>query len=229
MSGSDFGGFSRDLIAFLAGLKANNDRAWFEAHKGDYETLFKEPARDFVAAMSGRLGEIAEGLTAEPKIGRSIHRINRDTRFSKDKTPYNTHLHFAFWRGAKPAGSSGFHFVISPTHVGAGVGNWAFSPDQLTRFRSAVADPSKGAALAEAIETGMAGPGMILDPPALKRVPSGFDAESPHADLLRHKGIVVRGDGAIPDALFGSGAINLALELFGPLIPVHGWLVSHAS
>ncbi|HUT49252.1 MAG TPA: DUF2461 domain-containing protein [Alphaproteobacteria bacterium] len=229
MSGSEFAGFSHNLIAFLAGLKANNERAWFEARKGDYETLFKEPARDFVAAMSGRLGEIAEGLTAEPKIGGSIHRINRDTRFSKDKTPYNTHLHFVFWRGAKPAGSSGFHFVISPTDVGAGVGNWAFGPDQLTRFRAAVADPAKGAVLAEAIKIGMAGPGMILDPPALKRVPAGFDAEAPHADLLKHKGIVVRGDGAIPDALFGLGAVDLALALFRPLIPVHDWLMTHAS
>ena len=229
MSGSDFAGFSRDLIGFLAGLKANNDRAWFDEHRGKYENLYKEPARDFVAAMSGRLGEIAEGLTAEPKIGRSIHRINRDTRFSKDKTPYNTHLHFVFWRGAKPAGSSGFHFVISPTHLGAGVGNWSFSPDQLDRFRNAVADPAKGAALAEAIKIGMAGAGMILDPPALKRVPSGFDAEGPHADLLKHKGIVVRGDGAIPDALFGPGAIELALETFRPFIPLHDWLVTHAS
>ena len=229
MSGLDFPGFSRNLIGFLAGLQANNDRAWFDEHRGDYETLFKEPARDFVAAMSGRLGEIAEDLSAEPKIGRSIHRINRDTRFSKDKTPYNTHLHFVFWRGAKPAGSSGFHFVIGSDRVGSGVGNWAFSPDQLTRFRNAVADPGKGAALAEAIKTGLADPGMILDPPALKRVPPGFDAEARHADLLKHKGIVVRGDREIPDALFGSGAVDLALDLFRPLIPVHDWLAAHAS
>jgi len=229
MSGSDFAGFSRELIAFLAGLKANNDRAWFDAHKGDYETLFKEPARDFVAAMCGRLGAIAEGLTAEPKIGRSIHRINRDTRFSKDKTPYNTHLHFVFWRGAKPAGSSGFHFVIGPTHVGAGVGNWAFSPQQLERYRSAAADPAKGATLASTIEIGTAAPGMVLDPPALKRVPSGFDAEGAHADLLKHKGIVARGDRPIPDDLFGPGAIDLALGLFRPLVPLHDWLVAHAS
>jgi len=229
MPGSVFSGFARELIEFLDGLKANNDRAWFDKHRDDYESLFKEPARDFVAAMSGRLGEIAEDLTAEPKIGRSIHRINRDTRFSKDKTPYNTHLHFVFWRGAKPVGSSGFHFVIGPSHVGAGVGNWAFSPDQLVHFRNATANPAKSAALAKAIKTGMAGPGMILDPPALKRVPSGFDAEAPHADLLKHKGIVVRGDRKIPAALFGPDAIDLALDLFRPLVPVHDWLVTHAS
>jgi uncharacterized protein (TIGR02453 family) len=229
MSGSPFGGFSRELIGFLASLKADNERAWFDAHRADYETHFKEPARDFVAAISGRLDEIAEGLEAVPKIGRSIHRINRDTRFSKDKTPYTPWLHFVFWRGAKPAGSSGFHFVIGPEHVGAGVGNWAFSPAQLDRYRAAVADPAKGAALAKAIETGTSGPGMILDPPALKRVPSGFDAEGPHADLLKHKGVVVRGDQAIPDALFGPGAVDLALDLFGPLVPVHDWLVTHTD
>ena len=229
MSGSDFAGFSRDLISFLAGLKANNDRAWFDEHRGEYETLFKEPARDFVAAMSGRLGEIAEDLTAEPKIGRSIHRINRDTRFSKDKTPYNTHLHFVFWRGAKPAGSSGFHFVISPTHLGAGVGNWAFTPPQLERYRAAVATPKTGAALADAIDIARSRSGMFLDAPALKRIPSGFDADAAHADLLRHKGVVVRGDGAIPDALFGPGAVDLALEFFRPFVPLHNWLVAEVG
>jgi len=229
MSESSFGGFSRDLIGFLKGLKANNERAWFEAHRDEYESLFKEPARDFVAAISGRLPEIAENLVAEPKIGRSIHRINRDTRFSKDKTPYQPWLHFVFWRGVKPAGSSGFHFVIGPTHVGAGVGNWAFNPEQLERYRAAVADPKTGAALARAIETGTAGPGMFLDAPALKRVPSGYDADGPRTDLLKHKGIVVRGDQAIPDTLFGPGAVDLALDLFRPLVPVHDWLVSHAS
>jgi uncharacterized protein (TIGR02453 family) len=229
MSGSSFGGFSRNLIGFLAGLKANNERAWFDAHRNDYERHFKEPARDFVAAISGRLPELAEDLVAEPKIGRSIHRINRDTRFSKDKTPYQPRLHFVFWRGAKPAGASGFHFVIHADSLGAGVGNWAFSPQQLERYRAAVADPKSGAALAKAIETGTAGPGMILDAPALKRVPPGFDAESPQADLLKHKGIVVRGDRAIPDALFGPGAVDLALDLFRPLVPVHDWLVTHTD
>jgi len=229
MPGSSFGGFPRDLIGFLVGLKANNERAWFDAHRDDYEVLFKEPARDFVAAISGRLPELAEDLVAEPKIGRSIHRINRDTRFSKDKTPYLPRLHLVFWRGTKPMGSSGFHFVIHPEHLGAGVGNWAFGSKQLERYRAAVADPKMGAALAKAIETGTAGPGMILDAPALKRVPPGFDADGRQADLLKHKGVVVRGDRPIPDALFGPGAVDLALDLFRPLVPLHDWLVKYTD
>jgi len=229
MSGSSFGGFPRDLIGFLAGLKANNERAWFDAHRDDYERLMKEPARDFVAAISSRLPELAEDLVAEPKIGRSIHRINRDTRFSNDKTPYLPRLHLVFWRGVKPMGSSGLHFVIHPEHLGAGVGNWAFSPKQLERYRDAVAEPKNAAALAKAIDAATAAAGMGLDAPALKRVPAGFDADGPHAGLLKHKGIVVRGDRAIPDALFGPGAVDLALDLFRPLVPLHEWLVAHAN
>jgi uncharacterized protein (TIGR02453 family) len=229
MPGSSFSGFPRGLIGFLAGLKANNERAWFEAHRDDYERLFKEPARDFVAAISGRLPELAEDLVAEPKIGRSIHRINRDTRFSKDKTPYSPRLHFVFWRGAKPAGASGFHLVIHPEHLGAGVGNWAFSPNQLERYRAAVAEPNTAAALVKAIDTATAAPGRALDAPALKRVPPGFDANAPHAGLLKHKGIVVRGYDAIPDALFGPGAVGLALGLFRPFVPLHDWLVAHTD
>jgi len=75
----------------------------------------------------------------------------------------------------------------------------------------------------------MAGPNMILDQPALKRVPAGFDADAPHAQLLRHKGIVVRGDGPLSDALHGPQAVDLALERLRPLVPVHDWLVAHVG
>ena len=106
---------------------------------------------------------------------------------------------------------------------------WAFSPPQIDRYRKAVADPANGAVLAAAIETAKAKPGMILDPPALKRIPSGFDADGANAELLRHKGIVVRGDGPITDALYGPQAVDLALDLFRPFVPVHEWLVANVS
>ena len=219
-----FEGFTGDAIAFLQDLRANNERVWFNEHKKTYETAIKQPAQAFCHAMTTGL----EALTGKPH-GHKIFRIHRDVRFSKDKTPYQPRLHFVFWRGAKPAGSSGFHFVIHADSLGAGVGNWAFGPEQLERYRAAVADAKSGAALTKAIETGMAGPGMILDAPALKRVPSGFDADSPQADLLKHKGVVVRGDRPIPDALFGPGAVDLALDVFRPFVPLHDWLVAHTD
>ena len=227
--GTTFSGFSPQLIEFLEGLSANNNKAWFEHHRDDYEVLFKEPAREFVTAISGHLGKLAPDLKAEPKIGRSIHRINRDTRFSKDKTPYRPHLHFVFWRGAKPNASPAFHFVIGPRHVGVGAGMWALTPAQLGAYRDAVADQKKAAALAAAIKKATKTSGIALDPPALKRLPAGYEADHPHNDLLRHKGIVVRGDGPISKTLFGAGAIDLALESLRPLVAVHDWLVAHLA
>lgn len=231
MAGSDqgktFGGFSPQLIEFLEGLSTNNSKVWFARHRDEYEALFKEPAREFVTAISESLGALAPDLKAEPKIGRSIHRINRDTRFSKDKTPYRPWLHFVFWRGAKPNASPAFHFVIGPRHVGAGAGMWALSPAQLAAYRGAVADRTKAAALAAAVEKATKTRGIALDPPALKRLPAGYEAGHPHSDLLRHKSIVVRGDGAIPKALFGTGATDLALDRLRPFVAVHDWLVAH--
>ncbi|MCZ6861289.1 MAG: DUF2461 domain-containing protein [Alphaproteobacteria bacterium] len=233
MAGSDqgrtFGGFSPQLIEFLEGLSANNNKAWFEHHRDDYEALFKEPARQFVTAISGQLGKLAPDLKAEPKIGRSIHRINRDTRFSKDKTPYRPLLHFVFWRGAKPNASPAFHFVIGPRYVGVGAGMWALMPGQLEAYRDAVANQMKAAALAAAIENATKIKGIVLDPPALKRLPAGYEANHPHNDLLRYKGIVVRGEGPIPKTLFGAGAIDLALDRLRPFVAVHDWLVTHLA
>lgn len=224
-----FKGFDKALIGFLKGLEANNEKAWMEAHRADYETHFKERGRDFLAALAPRLGDVAEDLIVDPKIGRSIHRINRDTRFSKDKTPYRPYLHIVAWRGAKPSVGSGFHFVVSPKSLGYGVGMWGFQPQALDAYREAVAQPAKANALADAIERATEADDMVLDPPALKRVPQGFDPDAPHAGLLKHKGIVVRGSGPIPDALYGPEIVDLTIERFRELAPVHDWLVEHVG
>jgi sugar phosphate isomerase/epimerase len=82
---------SRDTIDFLGRLRVNNDRQWFEAHRTDYDAHVKRPGEAFASALAGQL----EAATGEPHDCR-IFRIHRDVRFSKDKTPYNAHLHISF-------------------------------------------------------------------------------------------------------------------------------------
>src|SRR5262249_21978378 len=95
-----FAGFQYELLEFLAGLRAHNDRTWFQAHREEYESLLLEPARDFVEAMGEELARFAPDVNADPRVGGSIFRIARDTRFSKDKRPYKDHLDLWFWQGA---------------------------------------------------------------------------------------------------------------------------------
>ena len=103
-------------------ISENNDKTWFDANRDRYEEHWLAPARDFVDAMGDELREIAPDIIAEPKVNGSIRRINRDTRFSRDKTPYKDHLDIGFWEGDKKNMLSGFWFRIGPESVGAPAG-----------------------------------------------------------------------------------------------------------
>src|SRR5210317_2244799 len=93
-----FPGFPRAARRFLADLAANNDRAWFNDHKDVYKEQLVAPALDFVTVMGRKLARTAPEVVADPRSNGSgsLFRIYRDTRFSKDKTPYKTHLSMHF-------------------------------------------------------------------------------------------------------------------------------------
>jgi uncharacterized protein (TIGR02453 family) len=224
-----FDGFPKALPAFLRALGDNNSRDWFQAHRSDYEQAFLAPAQAFIEALAPKLAVLGQGLRAEPKVDGSIRRLNRDIRFSKDKTPYNAHLHLIFWRGDKATVSPGFHFVITADRAGAGAGMYAFGKAELERYRTAIGDPDRADRLARAVSTAAQAGGGDLDPPALKRVPAGIDPTAPNAELARHKGIVVRRDLPLDDALFGPAAPDYVLDRFRPLAPVHNWLVDEVA
>src|SRR4051812_2359594 len=115
-----FAGFSRDTVVFLKNLSRHNERAWFEAHRADYESSYVQAGRAFAAALGPRLQAIDAEVHAEP---RSLMRIHRDTRFAKDKRPYKDHLDLWFWTGPdKGWDGSGFFFRLTPTELLIGGG-----------------------------------------------------------------------------------------------------------
>ena len=127
-----FEDFSRELPTFLGDLTANNSKKWFDAHRKDYEALYVEPAKAFVEAMGPALQKLSPGVRAEPRVNGSLMRINRDTRFSKDKTPYKTTLDLMFTEGeGKMRLCPGFYFRISADELGMGAGMHGFDPDRL--------------------------------------------------------------------------------------------------
>ena len=145
-----FGGFRPELLEFLRELRGNNSREWFTAHRGEYETLLLEPAREFVVAMADWLPKLGSDIHAEPKVHGSILAINRDTRFSADKTPYKTHLDLWFWQGSGPGLNRerpGYFFRLTPESLILGAGMHALSESALERYRRAVLDDERGIAL----------------------------------------------------------------------------------
>jgi uncharacterized protein (TIGR02453 family) len=225
MAEGSFAGFSRELLSFLAELEQNNQKAWLDRQRERYERLLLQPAKNFVAAMRPALATVAPGLRAEPRIGGSIMRIARDTRFSKDKAQYKTHLDMMFWEGAGASKESPSFFMrIGPRTLGIGAGLHGFTPAQLERYRQAVADEASGAALRDAIRA-VSARGFELNEPHYKRVPQGFAADHPNGTLLRHRSLYAWRSDPVPEALFGPGSVEYCRQLFVALRPIQAWLV----
>jgi uncharacterized protein (TIGR02453 family) len=190
-----FTGFSPDAVDFLVELAQNNERAWFQPRKADFERLLREPMEALVAALAERLEARGIPLRADPR--RSIFRIYRDTRFSKDKSPYKTHLAANFpW--IDPDGSEdrdgghagGGYFNLEPGNHYVGGGLYMASRERLTAFRQAIVDDPERvrAALEEPAFLAAFGPVSTHDP--LKRNPPGWPADHAMADLFRYRDIV---------------------------------------
>ena len=221
---SGFDGFSASTIEFLADLAANNSRAWFEANRSRYEAHWKTPSLDLIAALAPGLVAAKPALEAVPKIGGSLRRIHRDTRFSKDKTPYAPQIHLAFEVAGAAGLYRGMHLVLHADHLGFGAGQYGLSADNLTRYRDRIADPEQRRALLAAASTAEA-VGSVWDTPELKRLPKGYESEPDWQHLLRRKSVILRGSSAdLPDWLFTPDCVPKLQEVIGAHLPLLGWL-----
>lgn len=175
------GYFSPDLFAFLRELRDNNDRQWFAANKQRYEKVVRDPALQFISDFGPRLRRIAPRLVANPRpTGGSLFRIYRDTRFSRDKSPFKTHIgiHFFHERAKAAASVPGFYLHLSPGESFAAAGIWHPDPASLARIREAIAG---GSPVWKAIKRSK----LPIHGGLLKRPPKGFSADHPFIDDLK--------------------------------------------
>jgi uncharacterized protein (TIGR02453 family) len=181
-----FDGFPHEGIDFLKSLKRNNNRPWFEKHKPDYESFVKLPMQSLIVALRPHFERFAPEFDINPK--RSIFRIYRDVRFSKDKTPYKTHAAAHFVLRGKPKGveGSGYYLHIEPGEVFIGGGIYMPDNDQLKKIRSAIADHS-GQFLSIVRLPKFKKIFGKLEGEKLQRVPKGYDPDHPMAEWLKHK------------------------------------------
>ena len=169
---------------FLTALAAENTRDWFQAHKAEYDTQLKAPAQALLDELAPEIGALMEAGPAKTKI----FRPNRDVRFSKDKTPYTTHLHMLWWCEGEERQSPGFFFGLSPDYLRAGGGLMTFEREVLEDWRKLVdLDGDR----IEAIVAEAEAQGLERREPDLKRVPPPFPKDHPHGDLLRMKGLTL--------------------------------------
>jgi uncharacterized protein (TIGR02453 family) len=197
----DFTGFRPEAIQFLVELAENNSRDWFQPRKADYERLLKDPMEQLCVALGEQFRARGIPLNADPR--RSPFRIYRDVRFSKDKRPYKTAVAASFgWVGdnggriaegrshAQNVHASGGYFHLEPGEIFVGGGVWHPQSSWLAAFRQRVANHTGElqAIVEEPAFVDVFG-AISDDGESLKRVPAGFPADHPAADLLRKKNV----------------------------------------
>ena len=225
-----FTGFRPEAIQFLADLAENNTRDWFTPRKADYERLLKEPLAALCVALDAAFR--ARDIPLEGDPARSPFRIYRDVRFSKDKSPYKTNVAASFpWteggtadgpHGFGESGNPGGYFHLAPGEVYIGGGMWHPPTAKLAAFRAAVADDPK--AVRKLIdEPRFARTFGAISGETLKRVPPGFPADHPEAELLKHKDLTFGRRLADRD-IQGPGLVDLIADSFEVAIPVMRWL-----
>jgi len=219
-----FTGFTKETARFFNALRRNNDRAWFAAHRETYEREVMEPAKAFVTAIGERLRTVVPRINAVPLVNKSIFRINRDTRFSLDPSPYKTNLGLYFWEGTKPRMESpGFYFHLEPPDLFLGGGFYMLPDALVVRYRRAVVDPRLGRELTKIVADLRAIPGCEVGGAHYKRVPAGYDPRHPNAELLKHNGLYAGWELKIPKELFSAGLVEFCFERYRPLVPLHKW------
>jgi uncharacterized protein (TIGR02453 family) len=203
-----FDGFPREAFGFFNQLALHNNREWFQAHKDEYERACREPMKQLVAALG-----------ADP-ASTKITRINRDLRFSRDKSPYRTYI---------AAGVRGCYVSLSAAGVYVGAGIYQPEPAALARFRDAVDDKKSGAAL-QRIVTSLRRKGYSVDThERLTSAPRGYATDHPRIELLRMKDIFA-GKTFAPDASLSTRrALSRIKGVMSGVRPLTDWLREHVG
>ena len=181
------GYFTRQTFSFLSALAASNTREWFEEHKQEYEDWVRTPALDFISDMSLQLPTISKHFRAvSKKVGGSLMRVQRDTRFSRDKTPYKTNIGIQFRHEVgKDVHAPGFYVHVEPGECFIGVGLWRPEADPLFKIREGIV--KNGEAWLKARDDKNFRGHFTLDGDSLANAPRGYAKDHPLVEDLKRK------------------------------------------
>ena len=226
---ADFGGFRPAAFRFLRDLARNNAKTWFEANRDVYEREVRDPMRLLVEALDAKLGSIAPEIVGDSK--RSMFRIHRDVRFSRDKSPYKTNA--GAWLYHRDAGrkvgqegeggGAGFYFHIDPTTCFMAGGIWMPARPALQRVREAIAaQPTALARLTSASGFRRRFDG-LSEEAKLRRVPRDFPPDHPAAEWLKLQSFTARAE-IEPSVVTGPRLVDRLARDCESLVPLVRWL-----
>ena len=204
-----FSGWPTEALDFYDGLAADNTKTYWTEHKAVYDEKILRPMAELAEELAEEFGE--------PKIFRPY----RDVRFSRDKTPYKTHI------GAVIGGTG--YIQLSAEGLGAGAGMWQLSPEQLARYRAAVASDRTGAEL-ERITARLEQAGITVHGHGvLKSAPRGYPPDHPRIGLLRYKGLTAWREWPVSPWLETASAKDHLIDFLRTSFPLVTWLNENAG
>lgn len=201
MPAGRYASFTPESVAFLSELKNNNNRDWFNENKQRYEELVLDVALRFIQSMHDPLADIAPHFTAIPKrMGGSLMRVYRDTRFSKNKTPYKTNIGIQFrHEQARDVHAPGFYVHIDPEQIFLGAGMWRPAAEALKGIRERISD--KSVEWVRARDDKAFKRNFKLGGEALVRPPRGYAKDHPQIEDLKRKDFIAIRNLSLEDAL----------------------------
>jgi uncharacterized protein (TIGR02453 family) len=225
---NDFSGFGPKTAKFLRDLGRNNDKAWFDAHRADYEAFYLEPAKAFVEAAGPQVEKFAPNISWEPRVNGSIFRVNRDIRFSKDKTPYKDHIDLWFWEGQRKTAISGFYLRVRDKTMELGVGSHGFAKESLARYRESLKDATAAKELAAVLRRfGRAG--YEIHKKTYKKPPRGFEGSPVAEELVLYGGVSAHVARKAPAEMRSAKFVGYCTKEWRKLAPLHRWLMEHVA
>ncbi len=204
-----FRGWPVEAIEFYEGLEADNSRAYWQDHKAIYERDVKGPMEELLAELADEFGE------------GKIFRPYRDVRFSADKSPYKTAMGASLSRGG--------YVQLSSAGLGAGTGMYMMAPDQLERYRQAVAEDRTGLPLAKLVASANKAGIEVTAHESLKTAPKGYPKDHPRIGLLRQKGLITWKQWPVGAWLGTRQAYTRVVAFLRASRPLNGWLDEHVG
>jgi uncharacterized protein (TIGR02453 family) len=221
-----FEGFADAQAKFFKALAKKNERAWFLAHKAEFEEGWNAPMKALLTELRESIDESYERCDLdEPKV----FRIFRDVRFAKDKSPYKTHVggYIPLARRGKKATDlpMALYFHVGADETFAAAGHYMMEKESLERFRAAVADDARGKEVVKIIAA-LGKKGFVAGAhETSKRVPKGYEPDHPRAELLKYKGLFVRFPPVPKDLLTSRKLVKWLAAGCKTSAPLVDWLV----
>lgn len=221
-----FQGFPKDGMLFLNQLKKNNNRSWFQKHKEEYEHNVRFPMQCLIASLAREMADVAPEIEFNPK--RSIFRIYRDVRFSKNKSPYKTNIAASFdqrGRNKSPVETPGLYVGIEPGSIFIGGGLYMPTGDQLKAIRKSIVDHPDGY-LEIVTDRRFKKQFGNVQGEKLQKAPLGYPKDHPLIEHLKHKQFFVGKEYEDESACLKSGFLGTVVKVFSDTMPLVRWLTS---